>query len=70
MKLCAGSLADWPLIDTAPRDGSWFVTYTPGGDPDARYDLARFDSQLEEFCKVGCGFQYVQRWFPLPPVNA
>lgn len=68
MTVQAGPVTDWPLIEAAPRDGSWFVTYTPGVHPDATFDLARFDAEFDDFCKVGCGFQYVERWFPLPPV--
>lgn len=60
----------WLSVVKAPRNGSWFITYTPDTDSDATYDLARFDAELGEFIKVGCGFQYVTRCLPLPPVNA
>jgi hypothetical protein len=52
----------WQKIGSAPRDGSWFFTRTPGSD--YPYDVARFDPKLDEFVKAGCGFQYVSDWRP------
>lgn len=54
----------WHLVASAPRDGSWFVTKS---SPNSYYpyDIARFDRELGEFVKFGCGFQAVTHWLPV-----
>jgi hypothetical protein len=62
-------MSDWRPIETAPRDGTWFLTYAPGYDPRAYpgpLDFAVYDTTHREFCKAGCGFDYVTHWRPLP----
>lgn len=56
---------DWQPKETAPRDGSWFLTYSP--DSSSPYDVASFDVEYDDFCKYGCGWQYVSHWAPLQP---
>lgn len=55
----------WQPIASAPRDGTTFLTFTPG-EPAYQYDLAQFDTAHDEFGKWGCGFQYCTHWMPLP----
>lgn len=58
---------DWRPIETAPKDGSTFITYSPpfreGEDPDI--DTAGYIIAEDEFWKCGCGFQYVTHWTPM-----
>jgi hypothetical protein len=54
-------------IESAPRDGSAFVTYTPGDEDASRFDIAYWSHEWEAFCKFGCGFDGVTHWMPLPP---
>ncbi|CAN5336469.1 hypothetical protein BH10PSE12_BH10PSE12_02830 [soil metagenome] len=59
---------DWHLIATAPKDGSWFITFTPSpGEP---FDFAVWEEDYQDFCKVGCGYQYATHWAPMPPPPA
>lgn len=55
----------WQPIETAPRDGSWFATFSPGEGFATAYDLAFFDVASGTFCKICCGFQYATHWLPL-----
>lgn len=55
----------WRTIDSAPRDGSWFLTYIPGMEGDDAFDFAHFDTEWDEFCKIKCGFDLVTHWMPL-----
>lgn len=57
----------WLPIESAPKDGSLFLTYSPDGVYNQGIDLAEYDSQNAIFCKHGCGWQYVTHWQPLPP---
>lgn len=60
--------AAWQPRETAPRDGSWFLTWSePPGEYWIGMDFAKFDLELEQFVKCGCGWAYVQFWMPLPP---
>lgn len=58
---------DWRPIETAPKDGTTFITYSPpfleGEDPDI--DTAGYIIAEDEFWKCGCGFQYVTHWTPM-----
>lgn len=58
---------EWQPIETAPKDGSTFLTFTPDSDYNGGFDFAEYDLELEDFCKHGCGWQYVTAWMPLPP---
>lgn len=53
----------WQDITTAPRDGSWFFTKTESSSF-CPYDVARFELDLDDFVKAGCGFQFVTHWRP------
>ncbi|EGI55000.1 hypothetical protein SUS17_2081 [Sphingomonas sp. S17] len=56
----------WLPISTAPRDGSWFFTKVITED-DYQYDVAKFDTDLDDFVKAGCGFKHVTHWRPAEP---
>jgi hypothetical protein len=55
--------AIWHPVETAPRDGSWFFTKSDS-EAYCSYDVAQFVLELGDFCKAGCGFQYVTHWRP------
>jgi hypothetical protein len=57
---------DWQPVETAPRDGEPFLCYMDGGWNNGM-DFARFDPELEEFVKDGCGWQYVTHWVRIEP---
>ena len=67
------AVSPWQPIETAPRDGSTFITYTPGGEPgewgQSGMDFAGWDDEYQEFWKSCCGFDHVTHWmaFPKPP---
>jgi hypothetical protein len=56
---------DWQPVETAPDDGSEFWTYSPLPDGSGSYDTAEWVPDLHDFCKRGCGWQYVTHWKPL-----
>ena len=58
---------EWRPIETAPKTGEWFMTYTPGDEPYRLYDFACWLPESEGWGKVRCGFQYATHWRPLPP---
>lgn len=60
----------WQPIETAPKDGTPFVTYMPtdeDSEPDDCYDIAYWSDAWGAFCKAGCGFRFVTHWKPLQP---
>ena len=59
---------EWQPKETAPRDGSWFLTYSPDKDSDGglHFDFAAWVEEFGDFCKVSCGWQYVTHWMPVP----
>ena len=59
-------MGEWQPKATAPRDGSWFLTFVPDDDRSINYDFAYWDEEIALFCKMGCGWQYVTHWMPLP----
>lgn len=56
----------WRPIETAPEDGSEFMTYIPGMEGSDAFDFARWDEESGFFWKDKCGFIYVTHWQPLP----
>lgn len=59
-------MSEWHPIETAPKDGTWFITYDP--ECDDKLDLAVFDVEHGHFFKIGCGFHGVTHWMqPAPP---
>jgi len=59
---------EWQPIESAPKDGTVFITYSPPvceGDT-CNFDFAEWDTDLEDFCKHGCGWQFATHWRPLP----
>jgi hypothetical protein len=44
-------VSEWQPIETAPRDGSWFVTAN-AREPDGEYEVSRFNPWMQD--------QYVQ----------
>lgn len=75
-------MGEWQPIDTAPRDGSWFVT-TSMLDP-GTYEVGRFQEQFwNSYVEAGEGlfrlerrlvsefthdnFRRATHWMPLPP---
>lgn len=61
LEVLSAKVGDWRPIETAPRDGSWFFTKDDCGG-DYPYDVARYDADLDDFVKAGCGYQYVKYW--------
>ncbi len=64
---------NWQPIETAPKDGSTFLTFSPPAlkDPNPDYDTAGYNIETGQFWKAGCGWQWVTHWMPLPePPNA
>jgi hypothetical protein len=65
-------MSEWKPIETAPRDGSTFVTYlapcraNDGSTLGHRYDFAQWDTETEDFIQHGCGFCMTTHWMPLP----
>lgn len=62
---------DWQPIDTAPKDGTWFVAWDPllnvnGGGP----FICAYDSSLKQFFDVSAGIEEPTHWMPLPPPPA
>jgi len=61
-------VSKWQPIETAPKDGSWFLTWTPPSEhSSAMYpniDMAQHDGK--GWCKISCGFSRVTHWMPLP----
>lgn len=57
---------DWQPIETAPRDGCVFLTFTPDSQYNQGIDFAEYDLRDEMFCKHGCGWRYATHWMPLP----
>ena len=55
---------NWRTIDSAPKDGSTFLTFMPGNC--INYDFAEWDEDYGEFCKHGCGWDMATHWMPLP----
>jgi hypothetical protein len=60
---------EWQPIETAPKDGSWFMTYSMGSDDDCypNFDFAKWSG--DGWAKWGCGFDYATHWtaVPCPP---
>lgn len=52
----------WQPIETAPQDGTMFVTFTP--DSDEPFDFAYWAQ--DDWRKMCCGFRYVTHWMSLP----
>ena len=65
-------MTEWQPIETAPRDGSVFMTYLPpsvannGDQLGPRYDYANWDEELGDFIQHGCGWYMTTHWHPLP----
>lgn len=66
----AGSVSlDWKPIATAPRDGTWFMTYTADDRDDYCYpnfDFAKWCPETEDWAKCGCGFEQATHWAAVP----
>jgi hypothetical protein len=63
-------MSEWQPIETAPRDGSPFLTYSPPEDwvvDEDCYDVAVWSERWGKFAKQGCGFNAVTHWSPLEP---
>jgi hypothetical protein len=61
-------LGEWRPIATAPKDGSWFATWSPLDDgSEGNLDKAQWDEQEGCFLKVCCGWPYVTHWAPFLP---
>lgn len=60
---------EWRDIETAPRDGSPFLTYSPplheSSDAGDSYDIAWWSDEWDGFVKFGCGFDSVTHWKPV-----
>lgn len=63
----------WQPIETAPRDGRWFLTYSVGSDDEfyPNFDFAKFNTETGEFAKCGCGYVFATHWadIPAPPID-
>lgn len=58
---------EWHPVETAPRDGRWFLAYIPQEYPDDQpFDFARFDVDFDDFIKIGCGWMFVTHWADIP----
>ena len=63
----------WQPMETAPRDGSVFIVWSPAGVTSSGcaygqgVDLCEFDLDMDDFIKHGCGFAYATHWMPLEP---
>jgi hypothetical protein len=57
---------DWRPIATAPKDGTWFLTYSAGSDDYCypNFDFAKWDE--DGWAKWGCGFDQATHWAPVP----
>ena len=55
-------------VETAPRDGSVFLTYRPPHNATDvwLWDTAAWDVDDCEFSKCSCGWDRVTHWAPLP----
>jgi len=60
-------MSEWQPIETAPTDGTAFLTYTPMPDDSVfSVDVAYWDEESGDLMKFGCGFMYVTHWMPIP----
>lgn len=62
---------NWQKIETAPKDGTWILVYTMGGDPDfavCQWDGRHWNLLVEdERHDIGDGwYGAVTHWSPLP----
>lgn len=60
------TIGSWNSVETAPRDGSIFIAFSP----DTGLDFAQYDPRTHEFMKWGCGWQFVTLWHPAPDMPA
>ncbi len=62
------AMSEWQPIETAPKDGSEFLTIIPAeeGKHGPLYDTAYWSEEFEDFIQHGCGFEFVTHWMPLP----
>ena len=50
-------ISEWKTIDTAPKDGTLIITYSPNAHPDYRISINRFNGGFENS---------PSHWMPLP----
>ena len=76
-------MSEWQPIETAPRDGTWFVIYCAGEEDS--YEIGRYEPLMgHDFVEAGRGlyrkvdkelyewtgfnnFHCATHWLPLPP---
>lgn len=56
-------MSEWQPIETAPRDGTHFLTYRPDRIQEAWW---KSDSELGGFGFTYAGYSFPTHWMPLP----
>lgn len=66
-------MSEWQPIETAPRDGTWFLGWRPSKYEECRVDVWAwngFDSRENMFVDAAdsiCDDHQPTHWMPLPP---